>query len=70
MLTVIAALAVLVLFMALVWGIRAEDRTRQPHTGPRTEIEQLTRRLLLYASSRDRPGGSAPTSSPDRERWR
>ncbi|MEV4112393.1 hypothetical protein [Nonomuraea sp. NPDC049695] len=69
-LALIAALAVLALFVVLVIGIRADDRTRAPHKGPRSEVEHLTRRVLLYARPQERPGGDVPSSEPERERRR
>lgn len=65
-----AGLAVLVLFLVLVAGIRADDRIKEPHDGPRTEIEHLTRRLLMYANPRKRPEDSRSEPNPDQDRWR
>ncbi|GIH79812.1 hypothetical protein [Planobispora longispora] len=69
-LAVMASLAALVLFVVLVWGIHADDRSREPHQGPRTEAEHLSRRLLIYARLRDPSEDSISGSEPDYDRWR
>nr|WP_055504933.1 hypothetical protein [Nonomuraea pusilla] len=69
-LALVAALAVLSLFVVLVAGIRADDRIQDAHKRPRSEIKQLTRRVLLYASPQERPEGDAPCSEPEREKRR
>ncbi|TDB97425.1 hypothetical protein E1267_39850 [Nonomuraea longispora] len=61
-----AALVVLALFMVLVCGIRAADRHKDPYQGPRTEVEHMTRSVLMYARRKDRPQQAAP--DPDRAR--
>ncbi|NRQ35767.1 hypothetical protein HII36_28615 [Nonomuraea sp. NN258] len=70
LLAVMVALAALALFLVLVCGIRADDRAKEPYRGPRNEVEQLTRRLLIYARPRERPGDVASAPVRDRDRRR
>ncbi|MFC4007958.1 hypothetical protein ACFOY2_12045 [Nonomuraea purpurea] len=64
-----AALIVLVLFVLAVCGIRADDR-RRPFADPRSEIEHVTRSVLMYARRQDHPTEAAPTPNPHRDRRR
>ncbi|MEV4371316.1 hypothetical protein AB0J71_29885 [Nonomuraea sp. NPDC049637] len=67
-LAVIAGLIVLALFMFAVIGIRADDRHRRPFSLPRSEVEHMTRSVLMYARRKDRPENTKPAPDPNRVR--
>ncbi|MEU1385812.1 MULTISPECIES: hypothetical protein [unclassified Nonomuraea] len=67
-LAVISGLIVLALFMFAVIGIRADDRHRHPFSDPRSEVEHMTRSVLMYARCKNHPENTTPAPDPDRVR--
>ncbi|MBT2225992.1 hypothetical protein [Nonomuraea sp. NEAU-A123] len=58
-LALLAAIGVLVLFVVLVCGIRADDRHRNLSDRPHSGVERVARRVLMHAR-RPRPDDSTP----------
>lgn len=56
----LAAIGVLVLFVVLVCGIRADDRHGNLSDRPQSGVERVARRVLGMHAHRPRPDDSAP----------
>ncbi|GAA3168050.1 hypothetical protein [Nonomuraea roseoviolacea] len=62
MLALLAALAVVLLFAVLVYGVRADDRRMNLSDDSRSWGVRVTRRVLGMHSRRPDPSGSSPTT--------